>query len=80
MDTAYDCLMRSEAEGFTQDNFDTEYWFQKGYIIQFASSMQENPTPTFVSKNLKEMQVFWSDMMNYYDVPAIAPKKENKKW
>ena len=40
MDTAYDCLMRSEAEGFTQDNFDTEYWFQKGYIIQFASSMQ----------------------------------------
>ena len=79
MDTAYECLQRSEAAGFTQENFDTEYWFQKGYIIQFADSMQTNPTPTFASKNFKEMQSFWSDMMNFYDVPAVAPKAEKKE-
>ena len=39
MDTAFECLQRAEAPGFTQENFDTEYWFQKGYIIQFADSM-----------------------------------------
>ena len=73
LETAYECLMRSEAEGFTQENFDTEYWFQKGYIIQFADAMQQNPTPTFSSKANKEMASFWSDMMNFYDVPAVAP-------
>ena len=79
LDTAFECLQRSEAPGFTQDNFDSEYWFQKGYIIQFADSMQMNPTPTFVGKNLKEMQIFWSDMMNFYDIPAVAPVKEGGK-
>ena len=73
MDTAYDCLQRSEAPAFTQENFDTEYWFQKGYIIQFADSMQTNPTPTFVGNNLKEMQNFWTNMMTFYNIPEVAP-------
>ena len=73
MDTAYECLQRSEAPNFTQENFDSEYWFQKGYIIQFADSMQMNPTPTFVGANLKEMETFWTDMMAFYDIPEVAP-------
>ena len=78
MDTAYECLQRSEAPGFTQENFDTEYWFQKGYIIQFADSMATNPTPTFVGANFKEMQLFWTDMMAYYDIPLVAPIAADK--
>ena len=80
MDTAYECLQRSEAPGFTQENFDTEYWFQKGYIIQFADSMATNPTPTFVGANLKEMQLFWTDMMAFYDIPLVAPIASDKVW
>ena len=76
MDAAYDCLQRSGVPQFSQENFDSEYWFQKGYVIQFASSLQKNPTPAFFSKQMKEMGIFWTAMLEFYDLPLVAPLPE----
>ena len=76
MDVAYDCLQRSQEPKFTQENFDSEYWFQKGYVIQFASAVQKNPTPIFLSKQMKEMGIFWTAMLEFYDLPLVAPLPE----
>ena len=56
MDLNFECLIRSDDPYFTRENFESEYWFQKSYIMQFADRLQANPTPRFVEKSFQEME------------------------
>lgn len=69
--------MRSEVTGFTADNFETEYWFQKKYIEEHVDKVWANGKPTFQSKEAAEMIVFYEGMLEYYGLPLVLPV-ENK--
>lgn len=53
MEEFYDCLQRSEVEGFSADNYETEFWFQKKYIEESLTKIRDNGKPTFQSKEAK---------------------------
>ena len=72
LDSHYECLQRSEVPNFSQENFDTEYWFQKGYILAQAENLALNPVPTYFSKTSAELVLFYEQMLTHYDLPMGA--------
>ena len=76
MDTAYDCLMRSGVEEFSQENLDTEYWFQKGYIEDYSVQFLANSKPTYQTAKAAEMIIFYEGMLDYYNLPLTLSETE----
>lgn len=72
----YDCLQRSEVEGFSADNYETEFWFQKKYIEESLTKIRDNGKPTFQSKEAKQMVLFYEGMLEYYNLPLVLPPDE----
>jgi hypothetical protein len=58
---------------FTQDTKDTEYWFQQQYQIEMDRRIYENSTPGFTALALEERNEFTKGMLEYYNLPLIAP-------
>lgn len=69
LDANYECLRRNGVAEFSQENFDTEYWFQKGFIEEYSEKTRANPKPTYQSAKAAEMIVFYEGMLEYYGLP-----------
>ena len=49
-------------EGFSQELFDGDWWYQKAYLKQLARDLARNPTPLFYVRALAKLKEVFSVM------------------